>query len=636
MSDTRKIVQERDLLRFTTAGSVDDGKSTLIGRMLFDSKQIFQDQMEQLENTSRLRGEENVNLALLTDGLRSEREQGITIDVAYRYFSTPKRKFIIADTPGHEQYTRNMVTGASTADLAIILIDARNGVLTQSRRHGIIASLLGIPHVVVCVNKMDLVDWSQERFDQITAEYREFAQKLNVHDIKFIPVSALVGDNVVDPSTNMDWYDGGTLLHYLENVTISADRNLVDFRFPVQYVVRPHQDFRGFSGRVVSGTIKVGEDITVLPSRQSSRIKSINFYTHELEEAFEGQSVTLTLEDEIDISRGDMIVRKHNVPEAQREFDATLAWMDGDHPLEAGKQYILQHTTRTTKAVVDEIVYQLDVNTLHRSDAPELHLNEIGRVKVTTANPLFFDPYDRNRQTGGFIIIDPHDFRTVGAGMIRHASRGTMEALRREERSKRLAGTADDPTSRNIQWDPGYVGTEDRARRNGHRPVVLWFTGLSGSGKSTIAKELEKQLFDEGKQVVRLDGDNVRHGLNADLGFSRADRGENIRRMAHVARLMYDFGNIVLCTFVSPYAQDREYVRSLFPDGDFKEIHVEVSVEEARRRDPKGLYAKADAGEISGFTGVHQAFEAPESPELTIRTEGQDVSAAVQAARDLL
>ncbi|MEX2442990.1 MAG: sulfate adenylyltransferase subunit CysN [Alkalispirochaeta sp.] len=654
----QKIVKERDLLRFTTAGSVDDGKSTLIGRMLFDSKQIFQDQMEQLEHTSKLRGEENVNLALLTDGLRSEREQGITIDVAYRYFSTPTRKFIIADTPGHEQYTRNMVTGASTADLAIILIDARNGVLTQSKRHGIIASLLAIPHVVVCVNKMDLVEWSQERYNEIVAEYREFAQKLNVHDIKFIPVSALMGDNVVDPSTNMDWYDGGTLLHFLENVTITADRNLVDFRFPVQFVVRPHQDFRGFAGRVVSGTVKVGEEITVLPSRRTSRIKSINLHEADLQEAFEGQSVVLTLTDEIDISRGDMIVRTHNVPEVTSEFDATLAWMDGDHTLDTGKQYILQHTTRTTKAFIDEIVYQLDVNTLHRSDADTLNLNEIGRVKVTTANPLFFDPYDRNRETGGFIIIDPHDFRTVGAGMIRHASAGTIEALRRDERAKRLRqagqpaegqaapagrGTpaapgelAPDAAARNVHWDPGYVGLEDRARRAGHRPKVIWFTGLSGAGKSTIAKQLEKDLFDAGMQVARLDGDNVRHGLNADLGFSRADRQENIRRIGHIARLMYDTGQIVLCTFVSPYKEDRDYVRSLFPEGDFQEVYVQVSLAEARRRDPKGLYAKVDAGEITGFTGVDEPFEEPDQPELTIETEGQDVSAAVAAVRGLV
>ncbi len=656
MTTPTTIVKERDLLRFTTAGSVDDGKSTLIGRMLYDSKQIFQDELERLEHNSRvpqdprnaattgklrglsqtssaarpyIQGEEEVNLALLTDGLRAEREQGITIDVAYRYFSTPTRKFIIADTPGHEQYTRNMVTGASTADLAIILIDARNGVLTQSRRHGIIASLLAIPHVVVCVNKMDLVDWSEERYNEITGEYRAFAQKLNIHDIRFIPVSALLGDNVVDSSENMPWYDGEPLLHFLENVTISVDRNLVDFRFPVQYVIRPDQDFRGFSGRIVSGTIKRGEEIAVLPGRQTSRIKSIHAYRDELDEAFEGQSVILTLEDEIDVSRGDMIVRRHNVPEISTEFDATVAWMDEQHPLDTNTQYILQHTSRTTRASIDDIIYQINVNTLHRSDADELKLNEIGRVKVTTANPLFFDPYDRNRRTGGFVIIDPHDYRTVGAGMIRHASRGTLEALRKNERTKRLRGLTTDPVSTNIQWDPGLIGTEERVRRNGHKPKVIWFTGISGSGKSTIAKELEKKLWDEGKSVVRLDGDNVRHGLSADLGFSREDRRENIRRIGHVARQLYDFGHIVLCTFISPYREDRAYVRSLFPEGDFVEVYVKVSLKEAKRRDPKGLYAKVASGEITGFTGVDAPFEEPQDPEVSLDTEGREVAGAV-------
>ncbi|MFP4427673.1 MAG: sulfate adenylyltransferase subunit CysN, partial [Spirochaetaceae bacterium] len=553
-TETTQLVQERDLLRFTTAGSVDDGKSTLIGRMLYDSKQIFQDQMEQLENTSKLRGEEQVNLALLTDGLRAEREQGITIDVAYRYFSTARRKFIIADTPGHEQYTRNMVTGASTADLAVILIDARNGVLTQSKRHGIIASLLGIPHVVVCVNKMDLVEYSKERYEEIVAEYQEFAQKLNIHDIEFIPVSALMGDNVVNRSEKTPWYHGSPLLQFLENVTISADRNLVDFRFPVQYVVRPHQDFRGFSGQVVSGTIKVGEEVVALPSMHHSRVRSIHFYTEEREEAMEGESVIITLEDEIDISRGDMIVRRHNIPEVEHEFEATLAWMDERHELSTSTNYILQQTTNRTQAFVDEVLYQLDVNTLHRNDTETLRLNEIGRVKVTTAKPIFYDPYDRNRNTGGFILIDPHDYRTVGAGMIRHSSRSTIEELRREERGKRL----EMPRSTDITWDPGLVGPQDRIRRNGHKPLCLWFTGLSGSGKSTIAKQVEKELFDQGYSVVRLDGDNVRHGLNGDLGFNREDRRENIRRVGHVARLLYDYGHIVLCTFISPYQEERE------------------------------------------------------------------------------
>mgnify|MGYP006269406843 CR=1 FL=1 len=627
------IVQERDLLRFTTAGSVDDGKSTLIGRMLFDSKQIFQDQMDQLESASKLRGEEDVNLALLTDGLRAEREQGITIDVAYRYFSTARRKFIIADTPGHEQYTRNMVTGASTADLAIILIDARNGVLTQSRRHGIIASLLGIPHVVVAINKMDLVDYSQQRYEEIKAEYQAFAQKLSISDIEFIPVSALMGDNVVDRSTNMPWFDGAPLLQFLESVTISGDRNLVDFRFPVQYVIRPNQDFRGFSGRIASGSVSVGEEVIVLPGRQKSRVKGIHAFKDTVDEASAGQSVILTLEDEIDISRGDMIVRSHNIPEVANEFEAILTWMDDAHALDIGTQYVLQHTTRSTTAYVDEVVYQMDVNTLHRSDSDTLKLNEIGRVKLTTANPIFFDAYDRNRNTGGFVLIDPHDFRTVGAGMIRYSSQTTMDELRKEQRRKRAESVADGwdgtPVSENIFWDPGFVGLEDRIRRNGHRPRVVWFTGISGSGKSTIAKDLEKRLWDEGRQVVRLDGDNVRHGLNADLAFSREDRRENIRRIGHLARQLYDFGNIVLCTFVSPYEIDRQAVRALIPDGDFIEVYVKVSVDEARDRDPKGLYAKVAAGEIRGFTGVDAPYEEPASPTLVVDTTTYSVSESV-------
>ncbi|MFP4409354.1 MAG: adenylyl-sulfate kinase, partial [Spirochaetaceae bacterium] len=551
---------------------------------------------------------------------------------AYRYFSTARRKFIIADTPGHEQYTRNMVTGASTADLAVILIDARNGVLTQSKRHGIIASLLGIPHVVVCVNKMDLVEYSKDRYEEIVAEYQEFAQKLNIHDIEFIPVSALMGDNVVNRSEKTPWYHGSPLLQFLENVTISADRNLVDFRFPVQYVVRPHQDFRGFSGQVVSGTIRVGEEVVALPSMHHSRVRSIHFYTEEREEAMEGESVIITLEDEIDISRGDMIVRRHNIPEVEHEFEATLAWMDERHELSTSTNYILQQTTNRTQAFVDEVLYQLDVNTLHRNDTETLRLNEIGRVKVTTAKPIFYDPYDRNRNTGGFILIDPHDYRTVGAGMIRHSSRSTIEELRREERGKRL----EMPRSTDITWDPGLVGPQDRIRRNGHKPLCLWFTGLSGSGKSTIAKQVEKELFDQGYSVVRLDGDNVRHGLNGDLGFNREDRRENIRRVGHVARLLYDYGHIVLCTFISPYQEEREFVRKLFPEGDFVEVHVKVSLEEAEKRDPKGLYKKARAGEIRGFTGVDGAYEEPADPELLLNTDTLGIDGAVDAVATLL
>ncbi len=624
MSD-RTVVRRRDLLRFTTAGSVDDGKSTLIGRMLFDSKQIFQDQLDQLERSSRLIGEEEVNLALLTDGLRAEREQGITIDVAYRYFSTARRKFIIADTPGHEQYTRNMVTGASTADLAVVLIDARNGVLPQSRRHGIIASLLGIPHMVVCVNKMDLVGYSQNRFEEIVSEYTAFAEKLNVHDIEFIPVSALHGDNVVDRSETMTWYTGSTLLHFLETVTVSADRNLVDFRFPVQYVIRPHQDFRGFAGQVVSGSIKPGEEVVVLPTHQRSRIRALHRYTEECSEAVEGESIVLTLEDEVDVSRGDMIVRRHNIPEVAGEFEATLCWMDEINDLDSTTSYIIQHTTQRAQAFVDKVLYELDVNTLHRRETHTLRLNEIGRVKVTASRPLFHDPYERNRATGAFILIDPNSNRTVAAGMIRHSSRETLEELKRERREE-SRDRSEPAAARNIQWDPGLVAPLDRMKRNRHKPVCVWFTGISGSGKSTIAKELEKTLFDKGYSVVRLDGDNLRHGLNADLGFSREDRRENIYRAGFLARLLYDYGHIVLCTFVSPYADDRMYVRRLFPAGAFLEVYVKCDLAEAQRRDPKGLYAKARDGEIKGLTGLDAPFEEPDSPETLADTTSTDVS----------
>lgn len=622
------LVRERDLLRFTTAGSVDDGKSTLIGRMLYDSKQIFQDQIDQLENASRLRGEEHVDLALLTDGLRAEREQGITIDVAYRYFSTAKRKFIIADTPGHEQYTRNMVTGASTADLAVFLIDARNGVLTQSRRHGIIASLLGIPHMVVCVNKMDLVDYSQERFDEIVQIYQDFAQKLNVHDIQFIPVSATEGDNVVTRSQRTPWYEGPPLLQFLENVTISADRNLVDFRFPVQYVIRPHQDFRGFSGCVVSGTVKVGEEILALPSMQRSCVRSINFYKNELREAAEGDSVVITLEDEIDISRGDMIVRRHNVPQIGNEIEATLAWMDDRNSLSTSERYILQHTTQNTQAFVDKVVYQLDVNSLHRIPADTLALNEIGRVKITTARQLFYDPYDRNRWTGGFILIDPSDYRTVAAGMIRHTSQSTIDEFKQNHREEVMREPASPET---MQWDPGLVGPADRIRRNGHKPVCIWLTGISGAGKSAIAHQAEKNLFDRDCQVVRLDDENLRGGINRDLDTTRRDSKEQMRRAGHLARLLYDYGNIVICTFTSPYKADRDFVKSLFPEGDFIEVHVDVPVAEAKRRDPRGIYKRAQSGETMGVPGVDITYEPPEQPELRLDTETAD--AATHASR---
>ncbi len=568
------IVQERDLLRFTTAGSVDDGKSTLIGRMLFDSKQIFQDQLEQLEHSSRLRGEENVNLALLTDGLRAEREQGITIDVAYRYFSTAKRKFIIADTPGHEQYTRNMVTGASNADLAIILIDARHGILTQSRRHGIIASLLGIPHVVVCINKMDLVDYSKPRFDEIASDYREFAKKLNIHDITFIPVSALLGDNVVNRSEKTPWYQGPPLLQHLEDVTISADRNLVDFRFPVQYVIRPHQDFRGFSGLVASGAIRVGEEIVVLPNMRRSTVKSIVFYKDMLEQAEEGQSVIITLNDEIDISRGDMIVRPHNIPEVDNEFEATLAWMDDRNALTPGTGFILQHTTQNTPAIVDELLYRLDVNTLHRNETGSLILNEIGRIKITTSTPIFFDPYDRNRATGGFTLIDPNDFRTVGAGMIRHSSRTTINERKRAARRRH---TADLPPAGDTQWTPGWVALADRITRQRCRPLCIWLAGGAPAPRLALAALLEKQLFDEGLPAIRLTEANTAAGLNADLHDNPSDQQEAVRRQAHLARLLFDFGSIVICAFDACRPQHLDDVRARFPPDGLLAVLLDAS-----------------------------------------------------------
>lgn len=608
-----------ELLRFTTAGSVDDGKSTLIGRLLYDSKAIFQDQMEALENSSNLRGDEVIDLALLTDGLRAEREQGITIDVAYRYFSTPKRKFIIADTPGHVQYTRNMVTGASTANLAIILIDARNGVLTQSKRHGFIASLLGIPHLIVAVNKMDLVDWSEEAYREIVDEYTAFSEKLNIQDITFIPISALTGDNVVIRSENMNWYDGPTIMYHLETVTISADRNLVDFRFPVQYVVRPHLDFRGFAGRISSGTIRKGDKIVVLPSLKESKVKDIVFYKESLKEGVEGQSVILTFKDEIDISRGDMIVKKGNQPEMHNMFEATICWMDDTKILNKNTHYIMQHTTHESFAYINDIRYEIDVNTLHRKNVGTLMLNEIGRVIIETARPIYFDSYRVNRETGSFILVDPNTNLTVAAGMIVRSYNEDSRNMILEQRSS------------NVTLIDRNVTREMRETRNKHVAKVYWFTGLSGSGKSTIAKQVEKEVFDAGKQVYLLDGDNIRHGLNGDLGFSERDRYENIRRIAQVARLIHDAGFIVLCSFISPKREMRNFVRSLFKEGDFHEVFIDCDIEECKKRDPKGLYKKADAGEIHNFTGVSQEYEKPENAELVINTNKKSLEESVAA-----
>lgn len=622
--------QQIELLRFTTAGSVDDGKSTLIGRMLYDSKAIFADQMEAVEQASASRGDDEVDLALLTDGLRAEREQKITIDVAYRYFATPKRKFIIADTPGHIQYTRNMVTGASTAELAIILIDARKGVLTQSKRHGFLATLLRIPHLVVAVNKMDLVDYDQAVYDEIVQDYAEFARKLNVQDVTYIPLSALRGDNVVDKSERMPWYDGSTLLHHLENVNVGASLNNVDFRFPVQYVIRPHQNFRGYAGQVASGRIAQGEEVVILPSGLSSKVKSIVTTEGELAAANVGDSIVLTLEDEIDISRGDMIVRTHNLPQKSNRVDATICWMS-EEPLRPRGTYLVQHTTRLVNGIVSELNYKIDVDTMHRELAETLTLNEIGRIQLTTTQPLFYDRYQINRETGGFILIDPATNNTVAAGMIRGKSRNVDDLLAGD-----VEAASARPKSRDVVWEQEGISLAEREERNGHKAAVLWFTGLSGSGKSTIAKKLEQTLFGRGVHTMYLDGDNLRHGLNGDLGFSDADRQENIRRAAELTRLSYAHGNVTLACFISPFVADRRFARSLVPDGRFLEIFVKCDLDVVKRRDTKGLYAKALAGEIDNFTGISSPYEEPENAELVVETDIQSVDEIVAQIIDTL
>ena len=620
-----------ELLRFTTAGSVDDGKSTLIGRLLYDTKSLFEDQIAQVEHTSHVRGDDYVDLALFTDGLRAEREQKITIDVAYRYFATPRRKFIIADTPGHIQYTRNMVTGASTAELAIVLIDARKGVQTQSKRHGFIATLLRIPHIVVAVNKMDLVDYDEAVYDHIVDEYTSFIAKLNPQDVTFIPVSALVGDNVVDKSTHMPWYEGPTLLHHLEHVNVGASQNFVDFRYPVQYVLRPNQNFRGYAGQIASGRIRPGEAVVVFPAGLESKIKEIVTFGGNLDEAQAGDSVTLTLTDDIDISRGDMIVRKGNLPQRSNEIDATVCWMS-EAPLDLGKTYQLQHTTRLVRAMGTKLNYRIDVNTLHREAVGTLELNEIGRIQLTTTQPLFYDRYALNRATGSFILIDPVTNNTVAAGMIRGRSQD-IDDLRdvpsdaQEMRRKRLE---------HVVWDAGAVSLEERERLNGHKGAVLWFTGLSGSGKSTVARHLERRLYARGVHTMALDSDTLRPGLSGDLGFDPDDRAEHIRRVAEVASIGFSHADVVLCSFISPYKRDRDYARSVVPEGRFFEIYTKCDLDVAKRRDPKGLYAKALRGDIKQFTAITAPYEEPEHAEIVVETDVDTPDVIVEKLLKLL
>jgi bifunctional enzyme CysN/CysC len=595
-----KSHEQKGLLRFITCGSVDDGKSTLIGRLLYDSKMLFEDQLASVEADSKKWGTQGgaLDLALLVDGLAAEREQGITIDVAYRFFSTDKRKFIVADTPGHEQYTRNMITGASTADVAVILIDARKGVLTQTRRHSYLVSLIGIRKVVLAINKMDLVDYSEQVFRDIIAEYEQFARQIGLTEITPIPLSALQGHNILTPSAETPWYHGPTLMGYLETVAIDETRlQGQPFRLPVQWVNRPNQDFRGFAGTIASGTIRPGDRVRVLPSGQSSTVARIVTQDGDLEQAVAGQSVTLALADEIDISRGDLICQDDAPAEVADQFQATLVWLS-DQPILGGRPYLMKIGTRTVTATLAAPKYKVNVNTLEHKAAAQLELNEIGAVNLSLDRPIAFTPYTENRETGGFILIDRLTNNTVGAGMLEFA-------LRR---------------SHNIHPQHLDVNKAARANAKGQQPCVLWFTGLSGAGKSTIANLVEQKLHAMGRHTYLLDGDNVRHGLNRDLGFTDADRVENIRRVAEVGKLMVDAGLIVLVSFISPFRAERRLARELLQVGEFIEVFVDTPLGVAEERDPKGLYKKARRGELKHFTGVDSPYEAPERPEIHIDT----------------
>jgi bifunctional enzyme CysN/CysC len=608
-----RLDQQKGLLRFITCGSVDDGKSTLIGRLLYDTDMIFDDQMQALEKDSRKHGTtgEQVDLALLVDGLQSEREQGITIDVAYRYFATEKRKFIIADTPGHEQYTRNMATGASTANLAVILIDARKGVLTQTRRHSFIVSLLGIRHAVIAVNKMDLVGWDKQVFDKIVADYKALAASLELPDIHFVPVSALKGENVVRRGNSMPWYAGSTLLDLLESVDVTGDVNFKDLRLPVQYVNRPSADFRGYCGTLAAGVLAKGDTVMALPSRRTSQVTGILGPDGELEQAYSPMAVTVKLADEIDISRGDVLVHSERAPHVGTGLDAWLIWM-ADAPMLPGKQYLFKLNAKTVSGVVEKIHHVVDVNTLEKDLADELKLNQIAQVRVKFNESLAFDPYAVSRSTGCFIAIDRLSNGTVGAGMILRAVQSTLQ-----------------DKSENVVWHAHKVNRTQRSNQKGQQPCVIWLTGLSGSGKSTIANALEHELFLEGYHSYLLDGDNVRHGLNKDLGFSDDARVENIRRIGEVARLFVDAGLIVITAFISPFRADRRLVRELLEPGEFIEIFLDTPIEVCEQRDPKGLYRKARAGEIKNFTGVDAPYEPPQAAEITLRSDRDSVDECV-------
>ena len=608
--------QHKSMMRFITCGSVDDGKSTLIGRLLYDSKMIFEDQLATLEADSKKVGTQgqNIDFALLVDGLAAEREQGITIDVAYRFFATEKRKFIVADTPGHEQYTRNMITGASTADLAVILIDARQGVLTQTRRHSYLVQLVGIEHVVLAVNKMDLVGYSEDTFKQIVADYTEFASSIGIDSFTAIPISGLAGDNITQISENTPWYKGQTLLDHLENVDLVVTRDQEkSFRMAVQWVNRPNLDFRGFSGQIATGTVKVGDTVRVVPSGKTSNIERIVTMGGDLMEAVAGQSVTLTLTDEIDCSRGDVLATAEDAPEVADQFEATIVWMDNE-PMLAGRSYWLKIGTQTVSAHIQPPKYQVNVNNMEHLAAKTLELNGIGVAEVATDKPIVFEPYDLNREMGGFILIDKITNATIAAGML-HFS------LRR---------------SKNVHWQAIEVDREAHSKLKNQKPMVVWFTGISGSGKSTIANEVEKRLHMMNRHTFLLDGDNIRHGLNRDLGFTDADRVENIRRIGEVAKLMTDAGLIVITAFISPFRAERQMARAMLPEGEFVEVFVDTPLEIAEQRDVKGLYNKARTGELKNFTGIDSAYETPSNAEIRINTTEMNAKEAAQHIVDWL
>ncbi len=617
--------EQKDLLRFLTAGSVDDGKSTLIGRLLYDSKLLYEDQLSALKRDSKRVGSVggDIDYALLLDGLKAEREQGITIDVAYRYFSTSKRKFIIADTPGHEQYTRNMVTGASTANLAVILVDAEHGIVTQTRRHTFLVSLLGIKHVILAVNKMDLVDYDQEVFNRIFADYREFITRLKIPDLHAIPLSALKGDNVVAGSTQMPWYSGPPLLELLETIYITSDRNFIDFRFPVQYILRPDADFRGYAGRIASGVVRPGDEILILPSEKRTRIREIVTYDGNLDYAFPPQSVTLTVADELDISRGDMLVHPDNVPRVGRHFEAMLVWMD-EKPLDSSVNFYLKHATTTTKVRVDKIRYKINVNTMRKAKTDQLELNEIGRVVLTTISPIFFDPYQKNRQTGSFIIIDPLTNNTAAVGMI--IDRVASDRLP----SRITAPTAAAPPNRSL------VTLEERQARLRQKGVTLWITGLHASGKNELAYALERKLFDLGQTVVVLDGAAVRTGLSRELDFNPADRAEHLRRVAEAAKIMNDHGLLVIAVFISPEAAIREQIAEIIGKERFLEIYVKASLDLCRKNDQTGFYDKAEKGVIRFVPGIDVRYEEPSNPWFTIMTGETSIPMATENIVNML